>query len=101
MEGATMAHTDKDQAFYAFKHHDEVCTRYRHFTRAGARTHFLDAGPCECDCFGFNRGNWDPKFDDDCCRQERSRAAHVMRRARAGHLDWDDLTFDSQRLSVW
>jgi hypothetical protein len=43
----------------------------------------------------------DPKWDKGCCRQERARAAHVMRRACAGHVDWDELTFDSHRLSVW
>ena len=96
-----MAHTDKDQAYYAFKHHDAVCARDHLFVTPARRRHYLEAGPCDCDRFDFNRGDWDPKWDEDCCRQERARAAHVMRRARAGHLDWDELTFDSHRLSAW
>ena len=96
-----MAHTDKDQAYFAFKHHDAVCARHRHFVTTAYRRHYLEAGPCDCDRFGFNRGNRERKWDEDCCRQERSRAAHVIRRARAGHLDWDEVTFDSHRLSDW
>lgn len=91
-----MAHTDKDHKRYVRKHHAAVCD---HHLTAGS----YSTVACVCDHFDYFwwLSSYDPKWDEDCCRQERSRAAHVMRRARAGHLDWDEVTFDSHRLSVW
>ena len=91
-----MAHTDKDHKRYVRKHDETVC---HHRLTAGT----YSTVACVRDDFDYLwwLSSYDPKWDEDYCRQERSRAAHVMRRARAGHLDWDEVTFDSHRLSDW
>jgi hypothetical protein len=91
-----MAHTDRDQMRYLFQHHREVCAKWL----AGQGWH---AVACACDRFGYRYHRWpeDSGFHRDCRRKERSRAADLMRRARAGHLDWDDLTIAYRRPYYW
>lgn len=91
-----MARTDKDHKRYVVKHHQAVCN---HHLTAGSYSSV--ACVCDGDDYPWWLGWREAKFENDCCRQERARAAHLVRRACAGHVDWDEVTFDSHRLSVW
>lgn len=84
-----MAHTDRDQKRYTYKHHNEVCTKWVATGRWVAR-----AGSCECDTWW----DWSMRYMPvpawwrrDQRQAERSKLRQQVQRARAGHVDWDDL----------
>ena len=98
-----MAHTDRDHMRYVFKHHRKVCVKLCYVVPEGARRGYWLEAPCVCDRFSHQYWQWPESsaFHADCRREERRRAAAVLQRARAGHLDWDDLTFGYGRPYYW
>ena len=110
-----MAHTDRDDERQFWKRHygtsprggrwKSDCTLY---TDRGGRWNAYLRGSCWCDKvhnmwtrpYHFEAGvpsGW----NRDCRREERAKARNLMDRARAGHIDWDDLSINYRRPYFW
>ena len=101
-----MAHTDRDDARWFWKDH----FRYDSGARKHCRKWDGVGSVCWCDTlpearewvhpyrYEFGLPSW---WNRDCRREERGQARNKMNRARAGHIDWDELVIDYRRPYYW
>jgi hypothetical protein len=89
-----MAHTDRDIRRIELRRHwsSDECTPYR-----------WNCLTCSSLGKGWNWWDWPPpsSWHQECRREERASARHLMDRARAGHIDWDDLVIGYRRPYYW
>lgn len=100
-----MAHTDRDDARWFWKDH------FRWVDGGNKHSGYQwGEGRCDCRSLPDSRAWINPYrheqgipsyYHKDCRRTERGKARNLMARAKAGHLDWDELVISYRRPYFW
>lgn len=102
-----MAHTDKDDEWHYWRRHwgsDDCTWRPGRGWSPSWLSPPQSCGICERAPWPYRRilgPIADSPWKADCRREERAKARNLMNRARAGHVDWDELAIHYRRPYYW